>query len=195
MPRVARVVVPDCPHHVTQRGNRRTSIFKDEEDWKVYITFVKKSVEKHELDIWVNRDRGAVEEPRFVPALGGPVEIFPDHRIVVEISLGWRPRLRHDVLWLPQPDQQRTKKACEDLQIHYRGGQIDLDGDVPSTSADGSAEAVLGLPLAVFAFNLPAMPPVPPARFLVPPDPLPPCPEKRPVVRDDEHRPSLAATG
>jgi putative transposase len=52
MPRVARVVVPDCPHHVTQRGNRRAVIFKDEEDWKAYIGFLKKYAEKHELDIW-----------------------------------------------------------------------------------------------------------------------------------------------
>ena len=52
MPRVARVVVVDCPHHVTQRGNRRTAIFKDEEDRKVYMAFLKKSLEKHELDIW-----------------------------------------------------------------------------------------------------------------------------------------------
>jgi putative transposase len=52
MPRVARVVVPDCPHHVTQRGNRRTVIFKDEEDRKTYIAILKRYAEKHELDIW-----------------------------------------------------------------------------------------------------------------------------------------------
>ncbi len=52
MPRVARVVVPDCPHHVTQRGNRRTRIFKDEEDWRTYVAFLKKYAEKHELGIW-----------------------------------------------------------------------------------------------------------------------------------------------
>jgi putative transposase len=52
MARVARVVVPDCPHHVTQRGNRRTAIFRDEEDRKVYIALLKKYAEKHGLDIW-----------------------------------------------------------------------------------------------------------------------------------------------
>jgi putative transposase len=49
---VARVEVPDCPHHVTQRGNRRGLIFKDEEDRGAYVTFLKKYAEKHELDIW-----------------------------------------------------------------------------------------------------------------------------------------------
>jgi putative transposase len=52
MPRVARVEVPDCAHHVTQRGNRRTAIFKDEEDRRAYGTFLKKYAEKHGLDIW-----------------------------------------------------------------------------------------------------------------------------------------------
>jgi putative transposase len=27
MPRVARVVIPGCPHHVTQRGNNGQDVF------------------------------------------------------------------------------------------------------------------------------------------------------------------------
>jgi len=27
MPRIARVVIPGLPHHVTQRGNRREAVF------------------------------------------------------------------------------------------------------------------------------------------------------------------------
>jgi putative transposase len=30
--RIARVVVPDLPHHVTQRGNRREPVFFEVED-------------------------------------------------------------------------------------------------------------------------------------------------------------------
>ncbi|MDZ4740683.1 MAG: transposase, partial [Alphaproteobacteria bacterium] len=33
MPRIARVVVPDCPHHVTQRGNRRQRTFFEDDDY------------------------------------------------------------------------------------------------------------------------------------------------------------------
>jgi len=32
MPRMARIVVPDCPHHVTQRGNRREAVFQTDAD-------------------------------------------------------------------------------------------------------------------------------------------------------------------
>jgi putative transposase len=32
MARIARVVLPDVPHHVTQRGNRRLPLFFSDED-------------------------------------------------------------------------------------------------------------------------------------------------------------------
>ena len=35
MPRQARIVVPDQPHHVTQRGNRRAPIFFEPGDQAV----------------------------------------------------------------------------------------------------------------------------------------------------------------
>jgi putative transposase len=37
MPRTARIVVPDVPHHVTQRGNNRQDIFFVEDDRRVYL--------------------------------------------------------------------------------------------------------------------------------------------------------------
>jgi putative transposase len=33
MARLARIVVPDLPHHVTQRGNRRQKIFFEDGDY------------------------------------------------------------------------------------------------------------------------------------------------------------------
>jgi putative transposase len=36
MPRMARVIVPGLPHHVTQRGNRREAIFFEDGDQDVY---------------------------------------------------------------------------------------------------------------------------------------------------------------
>ncbi|CAN7458670.1 hypothetical protein LJR225_003094 [Phenylobacterium sp. LjRoot225] len=36
MARLARIVVPDLPHHVTQRGNRREPIFLEDGDQDIY---------------------------------------------------------------------------------------------------------------------------------------------------------------
>ncbi len=52
MSRVARVVVPGFPHHITQRGNRRADVFETDADRKAYLRFLKKYAEKRGLDIW-----------------------------------------------------------------------------------------------------------------------------------------------
>ena len=36
MPRMARIVVPNIPHHVTQRGNRRQTTFFSDDDYRLY---------------------------------------------------------------------------------------------------------------------------------------------------------------
>lgn len=40
MARLARIVVPDVPHHVTQRGNRRQEVFFSEDDYAAYVGLV-----------------------------------------------------------------------------------------------------------------------------------------------------------
>jgi REP element-mobilizing transposase RayT len=52
MSRVARIVVPGYPHHVTQRGNRRADVFETDDDRHAYLRFLKKYGERHGLDIW-----------------------------------------------------------------------------------------------------------------------------------------------
>jgi putative transposase len=37
MARLARVVVPDLPHHVTHRGNRRRPVIFQEGDYRFYL--------------------------------------------------------------------------------------------------------------------------------------------------------------
>ena len=37
MARLARIVIPDVPHHVTQRGNRRLPIFFTDGDRTAYL--------------------------------------------------------------------------------------------------------------------------------------------------------------
>ena len=41
MARLARVVIPDLPHHVTQRGNGRARTFFSDDDYKLYLTLLK----------------------------------------------------------------------------------------------------------------------------------------------------------
>ena len=40
MPRQPRIVVPDCPHHVTPRGNQRRQMFFEDQDFRLYLTLL-----------------------------------------------------------------------------------------------------------------------------------------------------------
>jgi len=52
MARLARVVVPNCPHHITQRGNRRQTTFFCEDDYRAYLDLLVEWCGKHEVRIW-----------------------------------------------------------------------------------------------------------------------------------------------
>ncbi|HEX5183494.1 MAG TPA: transposase [Allosphingosinicella sp.] len=49
MARLARIVVPDVPHHVTQRGNRRQEVFFGEEDYAAYKALVAETCAENEV--------------------------------------------------------------------------------------------------------------------------------------------------
>jgi len=52
MARLARVVVPGYPHHVTQRGNRRQQTFFSKEDYQAYIDLMAEWCEECGVAIW-----------------------------------------------------------------------------------------------------------------------------------------------
>src|ERR1043166_6801488 len=43
MPRQARIIIPDAPHHVIQRGNRRQDVFFDDEDYRLYLSLLRQA--------------------------------------------------------------------------------------------------------------------------------------------------------
>ena len=52
MPRIARIVAPEYPHHVVQRGNRRLDVFFSDEDHLAYINFLRNACLKYGVKIW-----------------------------------------------------------------------------------------------------------------------------------------------
>jgi putative transposase len=52
MPRIARIVVPGCPHHLIQRGNRRLKVFFSDEDKALYLKLMITQARKHGLSFW-----------------------------------------------------------------------------------------------------------------------------------------------
>ncbi len=52
MARLARVVAPGCPHHVTQRGNRRQQTFFCDADYHAYLDLMAEWCGRHDVEIW-----------------------------------------------------------------------------------------------------------------------------------------------
>ncbi|MEM7465928.1 MAG: transposase [Pseudomonadota bacterium] len=52
MARMARVVVPNIPHHITQRGNRRQRVFFCEDDYRVYKELLQTHCARCDVQVW-----------------------------------------------------------------------------------------------------------------------------------------------
>ena len=52
MARLARVVVPGYPHHITQRGNRRQKVFFRESDYSCYLDLLREWCGHENIEIW-----------------------------------------------------------------------------------------------------------------------------------------------
>ncbi|HEX8572787.1 MAG TPA: transposase [Allosphingosinicella sp.] len=52
MPRIARLVVPEIPHHVTQRGNRRQRVFFGAADGRLYLRLLREGCAKAGTRVW-----------------------------------------------------------------------------------------------------------------------------------------------
>ncbi len=52
MPRIARVVAPGLPHHVTQRGNRRQRTFFGRGDYAAYVELMAAWCGKKGNEVW-----------------------------------------------------------------------------------------------------------------------------------------------
>jgi len=52
MARLARIVVPECPHHVTARGNRREPIFFEDGDQAIYADLLAEQMRRAEVQVW-----------------------------------------------------------------------------------------------------------------------------------------------
>ena len=52
MARLARIVAPGCPHHVTARGNRREPIFFEDGDQDLYLDILAEHMAEAQVAVW-----------------------------------------------------------------------------------------------------------------------------------------------
>ena len=52
MTRLARMIFPGLPHHVTRRGNRREAIFFEDGDHEIYRDLLAEQTRKAGVEVW-----------------------------------------------------------------------------------------------------------------------------------------------
>ena len=52
MARMARIVIPNIPHHITQRGNRSQKVFFSDNDKVTYLELLRKHTQESGLKFW-----------------------------------------------------------------------------------------------------------------------------------------------
>jgi len=95
MPRIARIVIPGCPHHIIQRGNRRQPVFFSDDDKVLYLDLLKRQIDKHGLSIWayclMNNHVHLVAVPADKESLAkGLAEVHRKYTSLINIREDWK---------------------------------------------------------------------------------------------------------
>ena len=98
MARLARVVAPGYPHHVTQRGNRRQPTFFEKTDYQLYLDLLAEWCPKHGVRIWayclmpnhVHLVAVPSEKQSLALAIG---EVYRRYTRAINFRMGWRGHL------------------------------------------------------------------------------------------------------
>jgi putative transposase len=95
MARLARVVVPGYPHHVTQRGNRRQQTFFSETDYRLYKDLLANWCAREGVEIWayclMPNHVHLIATPQTVPGLAAAIgEAHRRYTRAINFGHGWR---------------------------------------------------------------------------------------------------------
>ncbi len=143
MPRLARLIIPGIPHHLTQRGNRRQRVFFSDEDKSYYLKILKDNMEGTGLRILgyclMDNHVHIVSTPRekddFASVLG---ETHRKYTTIINTREKWKGHLWQERYWsfpLEAPYLYRAVRYVERNPV--RAGITDKAGDFRWSSARG----------------------------------------------------------
>ena len=85
MARMARVVIPGYPHHLTQRGNRRQETFFCKNDYEVYLKLMAEWCSRSDVSIWAY-----CLMPNHAVRIGVKPELFTNKPVGLAILEFWK---------------------------------------------------------------------------------------------------------
>jgi len=123
MSRIARVVIPGLPHHVTQRGNRRMKTFLCEKDYDAYLDLMAEWCEKCGVEVWayclmpnhIHMTAVPSEEASLACAIG---EAHRRYSRMVNFREGWRGHLFQERFASFPMDESHTYHAGRYIEMN-----------------------------------------------------------------------------
>jgi putative transposase len=160
MARIARVVIPNCPHHITHRGNRRQAVFFNEENRKLYLRLLAKYGELFGLHYWayclMDNHIHLIAVPERADSLNLTLrEAHKKYTSQINIQMDWRGSLwqgRYYSFPLDDIHLYRAVRYTENNPV--RAGMTKNAEDFPWSSAQAH---VFGLPDAFLSKSEPIM--------------------------------------
>ena len=141
MGRIARVVAPGMPHHVTQRGNRRMQTFLREADYGVYLELMAAWCAAHQVTIWayclMPNHVHVVAVPQTIEGLGRAVgEAHRRYTRHINFREGWRGYLWQGRFASFVMDEDHLLRAMRYVELNpVRAGLVSAPDRWPWSSA------------------------------------------------------------
>ena len=123
MSRIARVVIPGLPHHVTQRGNRRMKTFFCENDYEAYIDLMAEWCGECGVEVW-----GYCLMPNHIHMMAVPAEETGLARAIGEAHRRYSRMVNFREGWRGHLFQERFASFPMDEQhAYYAGRYIEMN--------------------------------------------------------------------
>lgn len=141
MARIARVVVPGYPHHVTQRGNRRQTTFFNQKDYSFYRGLMARWCRHYQAEVWayclMPNHVHLVVVPSTEEALSRVVgETHRRYALKVNQREGWRGHLWQERFASFVMEQAYLFAAVRYVELNpVRAGLVERPEDYPWSSA------------------------------------------------------------
>ena len=141
MPRIARVVLPGVPVHVTQRGNRRQDVFFCDDDRRLYLHKLRQYSTKYHLTVLgyclMTNHVHVVAVPGRANSLAKALgRAHHDYTRWLHIRRGWTGHLWQNRFFSCPLDTDHVWEALRYVELNpVRGGVVERAEDWPWSSA------------------------------------------------------------
>lgn len=155
MSRVARIIMPEVPHHVTQRGNRRQRTFFSSADYEAYLDFLATNAKTFGYDVWsyvlMPNHVHLLVVPRSAASLqDGIAQTHGAYTRLINRAHGWKGHLWQGRFYSCPIDPARAAMVAQYIELNpVRAGLCDTPRRYRWSSAayacDGVADPRFGM--------------------------------------------------